>query len=191
MKKIADIVLSIYRNLLKDRKLKSNWSVMRPIYLPIRELTNDETGDIGELLVEKIFRKYKFDVEYTRAETAKEKDWDIIVKDGGKKVKIEIKTATLGNTAETFQHENIDKNRKYDALLILDFAPTDLYCCIAWKKDIKFNKLSRLPKRNKLDTSIHQYEASNLIKFKKCVSGKLKIENDLVKLYRKFLKTEN
>ncbi len=72
------------------------------------------------------------------------KHWDIKTDD----ITIEVKTATLGRTNATFQHENIEKDRNYDVLVFVDIAPNDVYLSWFTKCDVQWKSLHRRANSN-------------------------------------------
>ena len=68
-------------------------------------------------------RKQGCRVNYNPHGLSREKDWDIIVND----IPIEIKMATIGKDGRNFQHERLVKSAKFEALILIDIAPHDIY----------------------------------------------------------------
>ena len=163
-------------------------------YLLIKEMSNDDTGEIGELLMEKIFKEHCFHVEFEKAMTSVDKDWDIIIaKDKKRKFKIEVKTATIGKTSNTFQHEKFFRNREYDIVTFLDFTANDLYCIFAWKKDILWSTLTKrkvngkFTSEYKFDFSLKNIKDKKIKKFKKAYISKIETDKDLIDLFTKMI----
>lgn len=75
------------------------------------------------------------------------KHWDLRI-DGI--TKLEVKTATLGSTL-TFQHENLEKDRDFDGVVLLDVSPDTIYLTFAAKGSIpwtsKNDRWTRNPKK--------------------------------------------
>lgn len=186
--KIEEIIKNILISLPENRKQKKNNWAKGGKYENIKKLNNDDTGEVGELLLNEIFTKRKYKVEYEKAITNNDKYWDIVVDD----IKIEVKTATIGASADTFQHEKFFKNRNYDAFIFLDFTPNDLYVLIARKQDINWEKLTKRivngvhTSEYKFDLSLSVLKKGITPKLKDCFVCKIEIENDLTNLFDKF-----
>ncbi|TSC95221.1 MAG: hypothetical protein CEN87_233 [Parcubacteria group bacterium Licking1014_1] len=187
---IEKIVSKIISDLIKNRDhQKDNWNEHSK-YLLIKNLNNDETGEVGELLLQDIFTRNGHKVEYEKAVTSEDKDWDIIIDD----IKIEVKTATIGRTAKTFQHEKFFKNRNYDAFIFFDFTPNELYVTIGRKKDIVWKKLTKrmvngvFTSEYKFDLSLKMIEEGKTKKIKDCCVSLINDEEDLLDLFDKFKK---
>lgn len=103
----------------------------------IKKLSID---DIWQVWEEMIYESLKniFNVEYDANITNKDKWYDIIIN----WVKIEIKTATISNTW-VFQHENLEIDRDFDAIIFLDITPDKIFLTMSWKKDIVWNNLTQ------------------------------------------------
>lgn len=185
---IEKIIGIIVNSLSKNRSdKKNNWSDGGK-YIKIKVLNNDDTGEVGELLLNEIFTKYGYKVEYEKAITSLDKYWDIVIDD----IKIEVKTATIGSSADTFQHEKFFQNREYDAFMFLDFTPNDLYVVIARKQDINWDKLTKRVV-NGIFTSEYKFDLSLLVlkrgttpKLKDSFISKIETEKDLTDLFDKF-----
>ena len=103
----------------------------------IKILSVDNRGEIGEEFVKILLEKLGYDVEWISTTDRTEKHWDLTVNG---QVKLEVKTATVGKNGRNFQHENIEKDRDYDALVLLDIAPKNLYLTVAPKSTLPFNQ---------------------------------------------------
>lgn len=172
-----------------QQKKKLNWST-NSTYEPLRTMSSiDDKGDVGEMLLNEVL-KNKFDVVWEKAITRKEKDWDILV-DG---IKIEVKTATMGNSSIMFQHEKFFKNRKYDVIAFLDFAPDELYVTLAKKSDIIWEKLHKrtvdgVPTTEyKFDFSLKNIKEMKIDKLKRYKIKLIKTEDDLMDLFQEFIR---
>lgn len=187
---IEKIISKIIGDLVKNRDhKKDNWNA-KSRFLSVKNLNNDETGEVGELLLQEIFSKNGHKVEYEKAITSENKDWDIIIDD----IKIEVKTATIGRVSKTFQHEKFFKNRNYDAFIFLDFTPNELWATIAAKKDIVWKNLTKRMVRGiftseyKFDLSLKMVKDGKTKKIIKCYSSLIGNEGDLIDLFNKFKK---
>ncbi len=173
---IEKIIFEIIENLIKNRDhQKDNWS-NQSRFLPLKNLNNDETGEVGELLLYDIFNRNGYRVEYEKAITSDDKDWDIIIDN----IKIEVKTATIGRVAKTFQHEKFFKNRNYDAFIFLDFTPNELWATIGSKKDIVWKNLTKRMVRG-IFTSEYKFDLS----LKMLQNGKNKKNEKMLFFYDK------
>jgi len=163
-------------------------------FLDIRLLSNDLTGDIGEILLRDIFTEHGYKVIFERGKTSDDKDWDIVIDDKT----IEVKTATMGNKQNTFQHEKFFRNRNYDLVWFIDFAPDDMYMLIAQRLDIMWNNLHPrkvngiLTNEYKLDISLAQYkkliggDMNALKKLRNISVGCVKTEQDVIDMFEGF-----
>ena len=113
------------------------------IFSPMRRLQIDSRGHAGELFIKECLETIGYEVQHTNKTDPKHKDWDLVVADEyGEKFRLEIKTATLGKTG-SFQHENIDPNRRYEGLVILDITPEEIYLTCVAKYKIPWSKIHR------------------------------------------------
>jgi hypothetical protein len=186
--KIEEIIEIIVSSLSRNRDgKKNNWSSGGK-YVNIKILNNDDTGEVGELLLNDIFTKYKYKVEYEKAITHSDKYWDIVI-DG---IKIEVKTATIGSSTDTFQHEKFFQNREYDAFMFLDFTPNDLYVVLARKEDINWDELTKrmvngiFTSEYKFDLSLLALKRGETPKLKDCFISRVETEKDMTDLFDKF-----
>jgi hypothetical protein len=158
-------------------------------YEPLRTLSSiDDKGEVGEMLLNEILKNH-FNVKWEKAVTSLDKDWDIVIND----IKIEVKTATMGNTAKTFQHEKFFKNREYDAILFLDFTPDNLYLTYAKKSDILWDKLHKrkvndvLTSEFKFDFSLKNIKENKIDKLKKHKTRLIETEEDLITFFKEVI----
>ena len=201
MTKIEKVINSIIDK-LENIKIKTNvdklinWS-SNSKYLKIKEMSNDDTGEIGEMLLDDVFRKHKYNVVYEKAKTSLNKDWDIEIND----YKIEIKTATIGQNSDTFQHENLFKNKNYDILILIDITGQEVYCTMGFKRNIKWENLHQRT-INQNPTEAHKLDLS-LTSYRKNIAGvkgkekinpvcmsKIEYDIDFIKLFEKLIKIE-
>lgn len=185
---IEKIISKIIEDLIKNRdRQKDNWSSQSK-FLSVKNLNNDETGEVGELLLYDIFNRNGHKVEYEKAVTSENKDWDIVIDD----IKIEVKTATIGRVAKTFQHEKFFKNRNYDSFIFLDFTPDELWATIGAKKDIVWKNLTKRMVRGmftseyKFDLTLKMIKDGKIKKIKKSFSSLIKNEENLIAVFNKF-----
>ena len=85
-------------------------------------LTNDERGSWGEYTLTKLFDKVgAFDYEWDKDRNTNQKDgiYDIVVLKNDRRIRVEVKTATVGQNS-SWQHENIYKKEVWDKLVFID-----------------------------------------------------------------------
>ena len=190
---IDKIIKDLVKELFINRKnKKNNWSLGGK-YIEIKEMNNDDTGEVGESLLDKVFSK-KYKVFYEKAKTSDDKDWDIIID----KITIEVKTSTIGASSDTFQHEKFFPSRVYDAFIFLDFMPNDLYMTIAKKEDIVWENLTKRLVNNgkekiftgeyKFDLSLKVLKEGKTPKLKRMFVKKIEKEKDMLDLFEEFKK---
>ena len=113
-------------------------------YPQIISLQSDTIGVLGEEFIEELLVKLNHKVERNAIKDRTRKHWDIKV---DSKIKCEIKTATLGKNGN-FQHENIEKDRDFDALILLDIAPKAIYLTVAPKETLPFTVKDNIYTKN-------------------------------------------
>ncbi len=199
---IKETIKQVIKELAEQKKIQNkdkidNWFGDSK-YLLVREMSNDDTGDIGELLLEKIFKRNNYKVDYGRSETDEEKDWDILI--NGKT--IEVKTATIGKTSNTFQHEKFFKNRRYDIVAFIDITANEIYCTMGLKKNIVWKNLHQRKVNNKTTNEFKfDFSLKNLrdgkivgkggvIKLKNAVVSKIEKDKDLLEVFDKVFEQE-
>lgn len=101
----------------------------------IKDLETDLRGEIGEKFIAETLRELGHKTVLSNKTDPTEKHWDVLVDD---KVKLEVKTATVGADGRMFQHENIEKDRNYHAVVLVDIAPNDIYLTVAPKNTLPF-----------------------------------------------------
>lgn len=140
-------IQNIFRSLIQEaiRKVGSQWD--EGPFVGIRELQPDNRGEVGERFLCKLFEELGYRVELSQVTDPTKKHWDLRI-DGA--TKLEVKTATLGST-RTFQHENLEKDRDFDGVVLLDVAPDAIYLTFAAKGSIpwtsKNDRWTRAPKK--------------------------------------------
>ena len=103
----------------------------------MRKLQPDLRGEVGEEFIADVLAQAGYSVEVNRETDPTRKHWDVRVSGT---IKLEVKTATLGADGRTFQHENFEKDRDYDAVVLVDVAPNDLYLTVAPKDTLPFTR---------------------------------------------------
>lgn len=119
------------------KKDRHGWSVGK--FRAIRELPADLRGEFGEKFIVKLLTQIGKEVIHSQTTDASEKHWDLI--EGG--ITLEVKTATLGTSTSSFQHENLEKERRCDGIIFVDIAPNDLYITCQPKYTINWSALHR------------------------------------------------
>lgn len=136
---------------IAERKDKHGWD--GGLFSRIIALQADQRGELGEKFLEHFLKKAGVK-GVTRAGKIDRtnKHWDIRTED----MDIEVKTATLGRNVNTFQHENIEKDRQYDAIVFIDVAPNDVYITWTAKHKVNWKALHRRANSNayKWDTRL-------------------------------------
>lgn len=105
-------------------------------FVRIRELQSDNRGDVGEKFIAEALIAIGHKADISSVTDPAKKHWDVLVDN---KIKLEIKTATLGR-GKTFQHENIEKDKDFHALVLLDIAPNELYLTCAAKSTLPWTE---------------------------------------------------
>jgi len=127
--------------LIKEAATEKNspWAGSR--FESMRALQIDSRGSVGERfimhLLQSIGKKYK----HSDASNREQKQWDIHVP--ADNVKLEVKTATLTAGTKAFQHEGIEKDRQWNALVLLDIAPNEVYISCISKKKLNWRSMHR------------------------------------------------
>lgn len=103
----------------------------------LKKLSMDARGDVGEEFVKVLLEKLGYDVYWDNATDRANKHWDLRVNG---KIDLEVKMATVGKAGKTFQHENLEQNRNYDAVVLLDITPHTLYLTVAPKHTLPFDE---------------------------------------------------
>lgn len=135
---VAKHLQAVIDEMISQRKDKHGWD--EGTFSKILDVAPDQRGEIGERFIENALKEAGIkDVTRTGKLDRTKKQWDIKTAD----IAIEVKTATLGRNANTFQHENIEKDRKYDAIVFVDIAPNAVYVRWVAKKDIPFKEIHR------------------------------------------------
>jgi hypothetical protein len=145
-------------------------------------------GDVGEEITYDILKSKGCDVEYAKGVTEATKGWD--VKSNGIKIEVKLATITIGSGG--FQHENIEAQRDYDAILFIDVAPNEVFLTAVFKKDINWTGKGKLHRRvngvYKCDFTINAIKNNKITKFKAYKTGLVKTDEDFYNIY-KYLET--
>ena len=142
----TDILKTMIAEKAESDRSGNVWTSGR--FMPIKTLSLDTRGELGELFIERLLTCLGHSVIRNSATDRTNKHWDLLVNDS---VSLEVKTATVGKDGRSFQHENIEKDRNYDGLVLLDIAPDAIYLTAAPKKHLPFStpndKWTRSPRR--------------------------------------------
>ena len=136
MTDVSGVLVGVLDSVAKRNPKK--WS--GSLHATMMDLEIDCRGEVGENFLAESLTLLGHEVRIDRTTDASSKPWDLLV-DG--RVMLEVKTATQGKT-HTFQHESISIERGYDALVLVDIAPDDVYLTCAPKTDIPFRKKNSL-----------------------------------------------
>lgn len=131
------LVKDTFHRILVHKLENQNSGAWRPesIYADVLLLNIDNRGQIGEEFIADSLKRQGYEVFFNNETDATNKHWDLKVKN---KFTFEIKTATMGRPSPTFQHENIEKDRDYTALVLLDIGPDNMYLTVAPKETLPF-----------------------------------------------------
>ena len=119
---VSDILCEVARLVLDRSPSKVIWRGSK--HEAVHKVGSDHCGQIGEEFIVELLRRLNKEVKHTNRTEPARKGWDILCDDAG--LNLEIKTATLGKGGKTFQHENLDKNKNYEGIILLDIAPNDI-----------------------------------------------------------------
>lgn len=150
-------------------------------FVRIRNLQLDNRGEVGEKFIAEALIAIGHKAEMSPVTDPAKKHWDVLVDD---KIKLEVKTATLGSN-KVFQHENIEKERDFDAIVLLDIAPDEIYITFAAKSTLPWTQ----PNSNWTQTSrrMHRRRSSAVykwdLKLTDVLSRQIKSIDDIKKAY--------
>lgn len=126
------------------------------------DLEIDARGNVGELFVSRLLQDRGDSVVQNAQTNPLDKQWDIKVTRGATEITAEIKTATMGKKTQTFQHENLPRNRECDILALIDVAPDAVYGTIALPSELpwddKESQWTATPKKMTLRKDSHAYK---------------------------------
>ena len=126
------------------------------------DLEIDARGNVGELFVSRLLQDRDYSVVHNARTNPQDKQWDIKATLGEISITAEIKTATMGKRTQTFQHENLPRNRECDILALIDIAPDAVYGTIALPSelpwDAKESRWTATPKKMTLRKDSHAYK---------------------------------
>lgn len=147
MKKQKLNTLDEYFKVVNERMPKRKPPIWTPRcrFWDLKEKTPDELGQFGEQFVYSMLNDGLGNPYYVKWDnTTDSKEYDICVINQLTRftVGLEVKTATQGDAAPTWQHENLEPGRGWDAMCFVDFAPNDLYITILTRDEIPFEEAS-------------------------------------------------
>lgn len=128
MTAVGRVLCSLIENALKN--IDEQWA--EGPYVGLRRLQPDNRGEVGEKFLCDLLTSLDYEVELSHETDPTKKHWDLRLNG---EVQLEVKTATLGTT-KTFQHENLEKDRDFDGVVLLDIAPDKIYLTCAAKSSI-------------------------------------------------------
>lgn len=134
---IKSLFLEVLEKAREKAKADDKYGWESSDYKGIRGLQADIRGAVGEDFVAAMLRALGKKVEHTAGTDAKNKHWDMTADE----ITLEIKVASMGSKATTFQHEAIESKRNYDGLIIVDVAPDGVYITCIAKCDIPWDDL--------------------------------------------------
>jgi hypothetical protein len=177
---ISDIILAkIHEVINRKPKAKFNWH--DSLYEKIQFISLDDKGDVGEEITYDILKENGCDVKYKRGVTGETIGWDI--KSNGIKIEVKLATITIGSGG--FQHENLEAQRNFDAILFIDVAPDEIFLTAVKKEDIIWRKLHRrINGVYKCDFTIKQIKDNNIPKFSAYKTGLVKTDEDFYDIYK-------
>ena len=159
MKNIQSIFLDALEKETSRKRDMHGWE--GGIFREILNLPIDNRGEVGEEFVATMLRLLGKEIIHERGIIdRKNKQWDIIADN----IRLEIKTATLGKSAATFQHENLERNRDWDGLILVDVAPNTIYVKCEAKINIDWSRHHKRVAASviKYDISLKKAKQENL-----------------------------
>lgn len=180
---ISNIILAKIQEILK-KKPKPKFLWHNSLYEKIQFISLDDKGDVGEEITYDILKNKGCDVEYAKGVTEATKGWD--VKSNGIKIEVKLATITIGSGG--FQHENVESQRDFDAILFIDVAPNEVFLTAVKKKDINWKGKGKLHRRitgaYKCDFTIKNIKENKITKFNSYKTGLIKTDEDFYNIYK-------
>lgn len=130
----------------------TNWD--GSTFEPLLELSAAGRGRIGEILTAAILKDFGCDVDddqIGRTTRDGQRGYDLMA-DG---IRLEVKLATRGKSVNTFQHENLNRREQWDALVLIDVAPENVYVKITAKNDLPWDDIHK-----RHSAAVHKYDMS-------------------------------
>lgn len=134
----TELLIESVENVYTNRKDMWQDSPFRKLTL----LTNDERGSWGEYTLTKLFDKVgTFEYEWDKDKNTNQKDgiYDIVVLKNDRRIRVEVKTATVGQN-NSWQHENIYKKEVWDKLVFIDVDYFSINITVIDYSEMTFNE---------------------------------------------------
>ena len=138
----SSILSSVIDRQATEAVRRSAWG--KGAFRRIRNIEIDSRGSVGEGFVAKVLIALGYSAEFNNETDPEAKHWDVLVNDT---YGLEVKTASAtfpkrgGNP--TFQHEGLQKNRNYGAVVLVDICPDDIYLTVAPKSTLPFTRKNK------------------------------------------------
>lgn len=107
------------------------------MFRAIRDVQIDNRGEVGEEFVASALSAMGYSTKRNNETDPAKKHWDVLVED---EYKLEVKTASVGSDGKSFQHENLEKDRDYHAVVLVDISPNSVYLTVAPKASLPFTR---------------------------------------------------
>ena len=136
-----DQAVKISNKIVAEQKTKISYQYWKdsPLY-EIKTLSSGTKGAFGEKVVKNILLCHNYEYDVIQRTSSKS---DLVIKNKGKTISVEIKTSFLWLTAKDpffkFQQVRISENDDYDLLLCLGITKNELKLFPFTKKDCKIN----------------------------------------------------
>lgn len=174
---ISKVLIDTAREVIGRKPGKVVWKNSK--HEEVRSLGNDHSGQVGEEFIVKLLRHLGNEVNHTNSTDPRHKGWDMICTSASlDRAKLEVKTATLGKDGRMFQHENLEKHRNYEGIILLDITPEEIYITISTRDKAPWGDMHRRKSSNyyKWDISLkrikdkefNSFEIGNLEDFRNC-----------------------
>lgn len=137
---IDQIALSVIEEACADAKKKLIWFPTCKYVSLTAKLGNDGRGKIGEKFVATLLNNNGYEAIWDEKTCGKEYDVLVRNKITNQILHIEVKTATLGNSAPTFQHDDIERNRDYNCMILVEFTPNNVGVICLAKNELPFDR---------------------------------------------------
>tara|TARA_B100001142_G_scaffold154077_1_gene154510 strand:+ start:171 stop:767 length:597 start_codon:yes stop_codon:yes gene_type:complete len=134
----------------------------------IQNLTCDQSGKLGERLLLKICDASGIVHEYNGDRNSSTTDngnvYDVLMDVGGRRFRIEVKTARLSSTGYNFQHESLRNDQGSDFWIFFDVEPDKIHVIVLKDFDLsdpeKHPILGRKPHLRKGCTNTYKLDVS-------------------------------
>ena len=144
---LTKLATNLINKKYENKQKRDIWSESKWKF--ISELENDDVGGVGEEIIDRFCKEASIDSDIDGQKTKK-------VGGGAGDGKInartcEIKTARMGSSGSSFQHELGEVPWKSDFMIFLDIAPTKMFITIFPNFSEEFYKKSGINSTNKCD----------------------------------------